>query len=216
MAMPSATKLLDWGTDRSAVLQFKDSRPFLSQSGNLFLMACPLEKTFTDFYNHALFVPLMYRMAALNKRSEQKPYYSLSSSLISISADSLVGEEPIKMHGKQEMIPQQRRLGDRVLLEVPKFSADPGFYNVTFKKDTLDVVAFNLDKAESILNSFTGEEAKAQLGGTKSISIFSATSPEAFRNEIKERYLGTPLWKYALLLALIFLLVEVLLLRFLK
>jgi Aerotolerance regulator N-terminal len=216
MAMPSATKLLDWGTDRSAVLQFKDSRPFLSQSGNLFLMACPLEKTFTDFYNHALFVPLMYRMAALNKRSEQKPYYSLSSSLISISADSLVGEEPIKMHGKQEMIPQQRRLGDRVLLEVPKFSADPGFYSVTFKKDTLDVVAFNLDKAESMLNFFTGEEAKAQFGGTNSISIFTATSPEAFRNEIKERYLGSPLWKYALVLALIFLLVEVLLLRFLK
>jgi Aerotolerance regulator N-terminal len=216
MAMPSATKLLDWGTDRSAVLQFKDSRPFLSQSGNLFLISCSLEKTFTDFYNHALFVPIMYRMAALNKRSEAKPYYSFSSSLISISADSLVGEEPIKMQGKQEMIPQQRRLGDRVLLEVPKFAADPGFYSVTFKKDTLDVVAFNLDKAESILDSFTGEEAKAQLGGTQSISIFTATSPEAFRNEIKERYLGTPLWKYALVFALIFLLVEVLLLRFLK
>ena len=216
MAMPAGTKLLDWGTDRSAILQFKDGRPFLSQVGNVFLLASPLEKTFTDFYNHALFVPLMYRMAALGKRSEQKPYYNLSSTLISISADSLVGEEPIKMQGKQEVIPLQRRLNDKILLEMPKYALDPGFYTITFKKDTLEVVAFNLDKSESILESLTGEEAKAQLGGGNSISIFNSSSPDSFRNEIKERYLGTPLWKYALVLALLFLLVEVLLLRFLK
>jgi hypothetical protein len=182
----------------------------------VFLLASPLEKTFTDFYNHALFVPLMYRMAALGKRSEQKPYYSLSSTLVSISADSLVGEEPIKMQGKQEVIPLQRRLGDKVLLEVPKYALDRGFYTIAFKKDTLDVVAFNLDKSESVLDALTGEEAKALLGGGNSISIFNAASPEAFRNEIKERYLGTPLWKHAVVLALLFLLIEVLLLRFLK
>jgi Aerotolerance regulator N-terminal len=216
MSMPAATKLLDWGTDRSSVLQFKDGRPFLSQVGNVFLLASPLEKTFTDFYNHALFVPLMYRIAALGKRSEQRPYYSLSSTLVSISADSLVGEEPIKMQGKQEVIPLQRRLGDKVLLEMPKYALDPGFYTIAFKEDTLDVVAFNLDKSESILESLTGEEAKTLLGGGNSISIFNAASPEAFRNEIKERYLGTPLWKYAVVLALLFLLIEVLLLRFLK
>ena len=39
---------------------------------------------------------------------------------------------------------------------------------------------------------------------------------DSFSNEIKERYLGTPLWKWALGLALLFLLAEVLLIRFLK
>jgi len=57
---------------------------------------------------------------------------------------------------------------------------------------------------------------KTMLGNGANISIFQATSAGAFSNEIKERYLGTPLWKYALLLALLFLLVEVLLIRFLK
>jgi hypothetical protein len=54
------------------------------------------------------------------------------------------------------------------------------------------------------------------FGNGSNISVFEANSTEAFSNEIKDRYLGKPLWKYALLLALFFLLVEVLLIRFLK
>ncbi len=216
MAMPDATKFLDWGPDRSAILHFKDGRPFLSQIGNLFFMACPLSESYTDFYKHALFVPIMYRMAALGKRSEQKQYYSLTSPSFSISSDSLVGDEPIKMRGKQEVIPLQRRLGAQIMLEVPKYALDPGFYTITHKNDTMDVVAFNLDKSESVLETLSGEEVKSRLGGGNNISIFNTGSLEAFRNEIKERYLGTPLWKYALVLALIFLLAEVLLIRFLK
>ncbi len=46
--------------------------------------------------------------------------------------------------------------------------------------------------------------------------MFNSAATGSFSNEIKERYLGTTLWKYALILSLIFLLVEVLLIRFLK
>jgi len=83
-------------------------------------------------------------------------------------------------------------------------------------RDTLDLIAFNLDKRESMLDQYTGEEIKEMLGGGKNISFFKASSTAAFGNEIKERYLGTPWWKQALALALFFLLGEVLLIRFLK
>ena len=155
-------------------------------------------------------------MAALGKKLEQKPYYSLSSSLVTLPADSLVGEEPVKLMGSKEIVPSQRKTGNKVIIEVPRNSVSPGFYTAIHKKDTLDVLAFNLDKAESLLESFTGEQVKTRLGGDASISIFDSTTPEAFGNQIKERYLGTSLWKYALVLSLLFLLVEVLLLRFLK
>lgn len=216
MAMPGATKLLDWGKDRSALLQLKDGRPFLSKINSIYVLACPMSKNVTDFFNHALFVPVMYRLAAMGNYGVQKAYYSLSSTVLSIKADSLVGDEPIQMIGKQTVIPMQRRLGDRVILEVPRYQLEKGFYTVVHKKDTLDIVAFNLDKAESILENFSPEEAKAQFGGGNSITIFNSRNAADFRNEIKERYLGTPLWKYALVVALLFLLVEVLLLRFLK
>jgi hypothetical protein len=216
LAMPHAKRILDWGADRSAILRFKNGMPYLSKFGNLFVLASPLEKSATDFYNHALFVPVMYRIASSGKKTERKPYFDLSSSLINVSTDSLIGEEPAKLKGPQELIPSQRRMGDRLLLELPRFSVSQGFYYVTHSNDTLDLVAFNLEKRESILGQFTGEEMKTALGGGNYISIFKATSAETFSNEIKERYLGTPLWKYALMLALFFLLAEVLLIRFLK
>jgi hypothetical protein len=84
------------------------------------------------------------------------------------------------------------------------------------ERDTVGMLAFNLNKYESLLGQYTGDQIKQQLGNPKGISIFEAKSEEAFSNEIKARYLGKPLWKYALILALSFLLAEILLIRFLK
>ncbi len=215
-AMPHAKRLLDWGPDRSSILKFKNGLPFLTQIGSVFLLASPLEKGFTDFYNHALFVPVMYRLAAFGMKSEGKAYYTLGEQIVSIKADSLIGEEPLRLSGSQEIIPPQRRAGDRVYLEIPRFIIAPGFYSVTYQSDTLDLIAFNLEKKESLLDQYSGEEAKSLMGGGKNISLFQASAPEAFSKEIKERYLGTPLWKLALVMGLLFLLAEVLLIRFLK
>ena len=216
MAMPRARPVISWGADRSALLKFKDGKPFLSRVRNTFLLASPLDNKFSDFQSHALFVPVMYRIAASGHRVSQKPYYMLSESTVTIQADSLAGEVPVRLTGKQEVVPAQRRNGDRVILEIPKFSIDPGFYYATVQQDTLGLVAFDMDKRESLLEQWTGDEVKALLGNGKNISLFSSAASGSFSDEIKERYLGTPLWKYALVLALIFLLAEVLLIRFLK
>ncbi|HLZ17583.1 MAG TPA: BatA domain-containing protein [Cyclobacteriaceae bacterium] len=216
IAMPSAQGVLDWGTDRSAILKFKNNKPFLSQFGKTFILASPLEKPFTDFFNHALFVPVMYRLAASGKKADVPLYYSLTSSTVIVPSDSLVSEEPVKLIGNQEFIPTQRHADGKLFLELPKYAVSSGFYKITSRKDTLGLIAFDLDKTESFLQQMTGEEAKAALGGRANISIFKANSPETFSTEIKERYLGKPLWKYAIVLSLIFLLAEVLLIRFLK
>jgi hypothetical protein len=107
-------------------------------------------------------------------------------------------------------------VGDRLYLEVPQFAASTGFYTILHQKDTLDVVAFNLNREESLLDPCTDAERQTFFASRRNVSLFQATSGDAFSNEIKERYLGTPLWKQALILALVFLLAEVLLIRFLK
>ncbi|MEQ9231739.1 MAG: BatA domain-containing protein, partial [Cyclobacteriaceae bacterium] len=74
MEMPSAIPVLDWGADRSAILKFRNTKPFLSHSGKIFVMSSPLQRSYTNFYNHALFVPVMYRIAAAAKKTEQNRY----------------------------------------------------------------------------------------------------------------------------------------------
>lgn len=216
MAMPNASRVMDWGQDRSAILSFRDGAPFLSQYNNVFLLACPLEKETTDFSNHALFLPVMYRIAASAQTSDANLYYSLSASLVTVLADSLMGEEPVKLTGAQELIPSQTKTVNGVILELPRYTITPGFYKVSHKKDTLGLLAFNLDKRESLLDSFSAEEMMTVTGNSDRVTLFQASSLESFSNEIKARYLGTPLWKYCLILVLVFLLAEILLIRFLK
>lgn len=158
----------------------------------------------------------MYRMAASGHRVSQKPYYLLSERVATLQMDSLAGEAPVTLSGKQEIIPAQRRNGDRVILEIPRFSMDAGFYVARIQSDTLGLIAFDMDKRESLLDQWTPEEVKAMLGGGNNISIFQPAAQGSFTNEIKERYLGRQLWKYALVAALLFLLAEVLLIRFMK
>jgi hypothetical protein len=215
LAMPRAKKQLDWGQDRSAILKFRSGLPFLSQYGHLFVLASPLERTSTDFYQHALFVPVMYRIAASGRKNESQLYYYLTESIVTIRADSIYGEEPVRLVGQQELIPPQRKDIDKVIMELPKFSMNAGFYYALFRKDTLDQVAFNLTRDESKLDRFTSGELRERFGN-KMVSIFTSDSASSLATDIRERYLGTPLWKYALILSLLFLLAEVLLIRFLK
>ncbi|HEX8041074.1 MAG TPA: BatA domain-containing protein [Chryseosolibacter sp.] len=219
VAMPRATQVVKWPQDRSAILRFKNDEPFLSrfdQGGKLYLLASPLQQGFTDFANHALFVPVMYRIAGSSRRNDTRLYYTMKEDFITLKVDSLVGEDPLKLKGAQEIIPAQRNVNDQVFLEIPKFSISQGFYQVLAGTEPVGLIAFNLDKAESLLDQFIGTEVKDQMGNASNISIFEATSTETFSNEIKERYLGKPLWKYAVMIALSFLLAEVLLIRFLK
>ncbi len=220
MAMPRASRLLDWGSDRTAILQFKNDVPFLSkfnQVGQLYLLSCALDAAQTDFYNHALFVPVMYRIAASGKKDDFKTYYTMRESFIRIHVDSLNGEEPLRWIGREEeVVPAQRRVNDEVIFDIPKFSISRGFYNVVFRGDTINLIAFNLDKAESLMDQYSGAEVKKMLGDGDNVTIFKVGEQDAFSNEIKERYLGKPLWKYALSMAILFVFAEILLIRFLK
>lgn len=219
IAMPKAVQVLRWGPDRSSILRFKNDEPFLSrfdQGGKLYLLGSPLNQAFTDFHNHALFVPVMYRIAGSSRKNDARLYYTLKENFITLKLDSLTGEEPLRLKGAQEIVPAQRIVNEQVFLEIPKFSISQGFYQVLTGSDSVGLIAFNLDKAESLLDQFSGTDVKNQMGNAPNISIFEAGSAEAFSNEIKERYLGKPLWKYALMISLLFLFVEVLLIRFLK
>lgn len=217
--MPKALPIVDWGTDRSAILSFKNDKPFLSawdRGGKLYLMSTPLRSSHTDFYNHALFVPVMYRMAASSKRNESKLYYNLKDVLMSFRIDSIAQETQVRLVSDEEIIPSQRRLGNQVQLELPRFSMKTGYYKVVAAGDTVDLVAFNADKSESLLQQYDDREILSMFGGGTSVSIFDGIDDGTFSNEIKKRYLGVPLWKYAVFLALLFLAAEVFLIRFLK
>jgi hypothetical protein len=219
LVLPKAKRILDWGNDRTALLKFKNEKPFLSQitqGGKLFILSSSLQAEVNELASNFLFLPVMYRIATTAKKADWKPYYSLNETTITLRLDSVQGDQPVRLVGQQEIIPMQRKLSDRIVMELPRFSMQAGFYHAINGRDTLGLLAFNLGSQESKLAQLSATEVKRQLGGGDNITLFEVSDSENFGNEIRARYLGKPLWKYAVLLALLFLLIEILLIRFWK
>lgn len=216
LLMPKAIPLLRWGADAGALLRFKDQTPFLSRSGNAFILAASLQDAESDFTRHALFVPTLYRVASVDKRTERAPYYTTRQQIIALPAEKESGQQPIRLTGRQEWVPEQHSENGRIVMQLPALAVAAGFYYAVDGTDTLGLLAFNPEKKESILAAWEPGALQAALADAKSVSFLQTADKAAFGNEIKERYLGRPLWRQALLLALLFLLAEVLLIRFFK
>jgi len=218
--MPSADPLLNWTGSFSNLLQLKNGQKFLSSFGTqnqIYLAASPFEDTYTDFHLHAVFVPVMYRMAALSKDLNQNFYHNINDQVIVIKYDSLSRNEIYTLRqADQEIIPSQRVDGNSLVLELPRYTLKSGFYELAKEDQVIHVLAFNQDKKESVLDQYDRESLNIAFAGSPAVDVFDVNTADSFEREIREKHFGVSLWKYALLLALFFLLVEVLLIRFLK
>ena len=116
-----------------------------------------------------------------------------------------------------DLIPELRRAGGVTQLVLHDQDLPDGHYALTVEADTLRMLALNLDRAESDLGHLTVEELKAQLElqGLNTFSVLEATGDE-LSLRLAELDQGRKLWKWFILFALIFLLSEVLLIRYLR
>ncbi|MFY0653725.1 MAG: BatA domain-containing protein [Cyclobacteriaceae bacterium] len=217
--MPQGSSLISWPKTGTNLLTIKNGLPFLtstSQDGTLYLLSSPLTDEYTNFHKHALFVPVLYRMAALSSTNYFPLSYSIEEAVITLKVDSINTEKLYTLsRGEEEYIPQQRVAGDQLILELPKFLLSPGFYDLKLDDELKNTLAFNYSKAESNPAQMSSEEIAQSFDQIKNLEIIESTDAQSFAENMKERYEGVQLWKYALVLSLIFLFVETLFLRFL-
>jgi hypothetical protein len=101
-------------------------------------------------------------------------------------------------------------------IELPKENTSPGFYQLTEKNSGFNrTFALNITKDESETTFYTISELKKMFENYKHIQILDGIDTKVFENEFKEQVQNKPLWQYCLYICLIFLLFEVLLIRFL-
>ena len=214
--MPEAEASWQWGQDRSALLKFQDGRPFLSEyTQNLFVMAAPLNEGKSSFATHALFVPVMYRIAAKSGLKDQPLFYRIADSEMSFRIDSVNYNERLSVEGQGiEIIPDQRMSGKEVNISLLEGLLPAGHY---------DLVSEETRKYAFSLNNETQESDLVQMTTLEINEIFSQTTSEMFdgdtaalvAQQISTKYKGFSLWRYALSLCLLFLLLEVLFIRLL-
>ncbi len=218
VTMPAAKAVWSWGSDRNALLKFIDGRPYLSEvSAGLFVLASPLADDYSGFPVNALFVPVMYRIAANSRQNFSPLFHRLSEQEIILPVAGLQAKDIIKLvKDGREFIPDQKIRGGKVVMMLPGASMEAGHYrveagNITGPQPT---IALNLETGESDIKPLPETGLRQAFKGFDYTLIAGAGQDEII-GKITHEFQGIALWRYFLALALLFLLIEALLIRLL-
>ena len=118
---------------------------------------------------------------------------------------------------KTDVIPEIRVINNRINIYTQNQINTPGFYNLNFKNNPLEALAFNYNRAESGLDFFTNEDIEKNLNEHHLVSFKSlAAGEKSITSSVAEISGNTKLWKLFIILTLIFVATEIALIRFLK
>ncbi len=203
------------------ILTYRDGSSFVTKNrigqGNIYICAAPLDdKVSTLARSGEIFVPMLYKMAISSAKEWKIGYTIGKDDYLEADSKGIIGEKAYKMKGsKEEFIPEQRIVARKVILGVKEGIKEAGFYDLFTRPDSvLYKFGFNYDRRESVLDYYDIKSLKTYE--RKNLKVFDETIEANFTAIVGERNQGVTLWRWCLMLALGFLAVETLLLRFWK
>lgn len=202
------------------LLTFSDGSSFMNKyvvgGGLFFLSAVPLDKSYTDFPVNPLFAPLIYRMAIFRESSPANALVIGHDNLIGIPADLSHSDQVLRLTGlSDEFIPPQRLIGNQVIVNISNEISQAGMYSLKDPNGTEQaVVAMNYDRLESDLRFMSMEELLT-AGKQLNIRVIQNYKRD-LSNVIAGQGLGLPLWKVSVIFVLLFIALEIVLLKFWK
>lgn len=187
------------------------------KSGSLFSINTLLESTYSDLHTHPFFVTFMLKAALSSNNAEEALSYTVNTNTLKLANTGSTGDNNFKITAKDvEIIPTVFNQNNESILDLSNTNLKTGFYEIHQNNTLLKTIALNYDKVESQLESYSNEELKNQFAGNKAIKVLEADGVHDTVKEIKSEFDSNFLWKYCLMIALAFLAIEVLLIRFLK
>ena len=111
---------------------------------------------------------------------------------------------------KQTFIPEQIKKGKKTIINTGRETILPGIYQL----EKSGKFAFNYDRKESQMEFMSLEKIKSYENDN--LKVITPSAQANLASVVQEGDTGLSLWKYFLLTALLFLLLEILLIRFYK
>ncbi len=205
----------------NVLLRTQDGGAYLAQvdhgKGAVYAWATPLTESAGTLTRHALFATSLLRMAELSRPMGALYHTIGEGSVFPVEGVEINGDAPPRLRGPggNELIPEIRRQLSGIGLVLHDQDLPEGPYALVQENDTLAILALNFPRRESDLTAYTPAELGQELlqRGLTSFSVLE-TGTEDLSLRLSELDQGRKLWKWFILLALIFLALEVLLLRF--
>ena len=190
---------------------------YKSKSGEIYLFNSPLSEGCNNFTKHALFVTTFYKMA-LNSGRLNNLYYTIFSNQ-SIKLPKTHNDSENIFHLKSDntdVISQYKSEGNKSYLLIHNQISEAKHYNLTKGEELLSAVSFNYSREESNTEQYKTEELEnfIRANNIDNISIFS--SLKSITENIKNLDKNKEYWKLFILLSLLFITLEILLIKTIK
>ncbi len=222
LAMPSATKSFVINSFSNSmeeqVLTFADGKPMIAtypaRKGNILLFSSPLSRDYTDLpVQGGYFVLVMYKFAISSHKAGSLYSTIGDDKWIVLNDFTIAGDQTVKVKSKEtEFIPEMRNAGTDVEVNLSNYTNLAGLYQVVGSSAS-QTIALNYNRIESDL-TFYSEDDLNDLYDIDNLLIIHDPGRN-LTGMITQMSNGTPLWKYCVIFALLFLAVEILLIRFL-
>lgn len=204
------------GSTPEVLMQFANSQSLLNRyaiyQGMVYQFAFPLKPSFSELPKHALIVPMLLRIGTMHHSSDQIAHTIGTNTAISLrNANTSEKAKKELRKGDYAILPEIRNVNGSYKMYVADQVKEPGIYEYNVDDKVSAKFAFNADRKESDMLALSqteleekiGEQAKIWKPGDASISKF-----------INDDSFGSRLWKICVILALFFIGLEILLIRY--
>lgn len=193
------------------ILSFSDQSVFLGSTtnkiGHLYVFSAPINKTNSNFQNSPLIVPTFYNMAQNNQKTGISAYTIGENQ--NLVLDVLLSKDEVVTIANEtsDFIPMQQILNNKIKLTFGDYPEQSGNFSVMKNKEVLKNISFNHARTESDLSL---------INDNLFDKFTSVSSVEAVFNDIHSTRTGNEVWKYFIIATLLFLLLELLIQKFVK
>ena len=189
------------------ILSYQDNSAFLASLNSVYVFSAALNSDNSNFINSPLIVPIFYQIGLNALKKNQLYFLTNEENRIDIPVN-LDKDEVLHLSTDNfEVIPQQQNFSNRVEIFTGNIDLDAGNYAITNKNNKVGNISFNYPRKESILEF-------AELENIDGANIYD--SVEEYFRESNAATEITTLWKWFVIFALIFLAIEMLLIKFFK
>lgn len=217
MDLPGASQYYRFEGDGQArfLLTFAGGDPLLSVKevglGKLYISSVPLNDEWTNFHRHALFVPMIMRMSFYHIQEFPLSADIGQNALIKVSSSLQPKEGGLRLKKDEfEILPEFYVRDNASFISDNRQITEAGIYQL-YDGSISQPLAFNYGRTESS-QRFADESAiQRHFDGFRLTTLKVDQSP--LGETLKKGRLGTPLWKWCIAGVLLFLLIEILLLR---
>jgi hypothetical protein len=204
---PKVNSYFNINSNATSTLKFEDGNPFLIQKSNTYLFAAAINSENSNFQNSPLIVPTLYNMAQQSIKLS-KLYYTIGELNKYSVPVSLIQDEILTLRDSLlNFIPIQQVKANQVNIRTSDDPSTAGTFNIEKDKEFIELVSYNYNRNESLLQ-YTDPV------NWQGVEVFNSVN-DLF-NSIAEDNAVNSFWKLFAILAFLFLIFEMLLLKFYK